>query len=433
VTRLFLAVYAVVLAVLLPRLSLWLDEILTLAGVRQPDLASLISYIETFAGGTLLAFAAPRAVIEVVGYSVFAARLASALASVAACVGVYVLARRLAIGRPLVVVAVFALCPLQFRYAMEVRPYSLALALSIWATVTFFAMQDEGRRRRGWLYAAYAALAMAGGLALAYSLFVIGAHAAWAIVNRKRAVAVACAASLAAGGLALLPWYLHFQPHWAAVTADMRLGGWNEGALGVFLKELTGAGYVGTALIGAGAFFGLKRAGFGSIWIYWLVFPIVLVPVANVVFGYFFAVRQMIYVLAPLAVLFAAGAATLRAKGHVLLALFLAASLYEDVNWFRKPREDWQAAAAAIPPQGCVSFVPQDAELMYTYFRPELAARQCPLGPPADGGPVVLAISPYDPYDAYRATREALDSTGYAQQSGLEFAGPRVEVYGLDR
>src|SRR5262249_34985354 len=38
---LFLALYAAALLLLLPRLTLWLDEILTLIGAMQPDLRSL--------------------------------------------------------------------------------------------------------------------------------------------------------------------------------------------------------------------------------------------------------------------------------------------------------------------------------------------------------------------------------------------------------
>jgi hypothetical protein len=429
VTRLFLAAYAAALALLLPRLSLWLDEILTLAGARQPDLPALLEYLRTVPGGTLLAFLAPQAAIRMLGYSVFSARAVSALASVAACAGVLALARQMKLRWPLAAVAVFALCPLQFRYALEARPYALALCLSVWSTVVVLKLAERPRWRAG--AAAYALLTLAAGYTLAYALFVPAAHLAWLTLARNRAAALPVAASLAAAGAALAPWYLHFRADWQAITATN--APWDWGAIGVFLKELTGAGYWGTALVACGACFGAKRTGWRSPWLWWAVVPVPLVWIANAVFNYFFAVRQMIYILAPLALLFAAGVESLRGKGRALLALFLVASLYEDVNWFRKPREDWEAAAWAIPEQGCVMFVPADAQLLYTFFRPELAARKCAAADPA---PVVLAASPYDPGGEREAARRALAGRGLVRASAQTFQGPEVQVWappGADR
>ncbi len=419
-----LAAYAVVLAVLLPRLSLWLDEILTLAGARQPDLASLMEYLKTVPGGTPLAFLPPHAAIAVLGYSVFAARVTSAVASVAACAGVLVLARRLGLRFPLAAVAVFALCPLQFRYALEARPYALALCLTVWSTVVFFELLDRPRSVARILL--YMLLTAAAGFTLAYALFVPLAHLAWLAVTRgSRMAAVVCAASLGVTAAALLPWYLHFRADWLLVNQQQQIAAWNWGAVQVFVKELTGAGYLGTALIAAGAVLGLRRTGVRSPWLYYAAVPILLVPVANTVFGYFFAVRQMIYVLAPLALLFVAGTESLRTRGWALLALFLVASVYEDVNWFHKPREDWQAAAQAIPAEGCVQFVPKDAELMYTYFRPELAGRKCSGGE----AEVVLAISPYDPAGARASAEAAEQARGLSRQSEQTFHGPEVQMW----
>lgn len=421
-TRLFLAAYAAALALLLPRLPLWLDEILTLAGARQPDLGALLEYLRTVPGGTLLAFLAPQAALRLLGGWAVSARAVSALASVAACAGVLALARRLQLRWPLAAVAVFALCPLQFRYALEARPYALALCLSVWSTVIVLQLAERPRWRGAAV--AYALLTVAAGYTLAYALFVPAAHLAWLMLARNRGAALAVTASLGVAGLALAPWYLHFRADWQAITAAN--APWDWGAIDVFLKELTGAGYWGTALLACGAFFGAKRTGWRSPWLWWAVVPVPLVWIANAVFNYFFAVRQMIYILAPLALLFALGAESLRTKGRALLALFLAASLYEDVNWFRKPRENWAAAARSIPEQGCIMFVPADARLLYTFFRPELAAQVCAA---ADSAPVVLAASPYDPGGEREDAERALASRGLVRASTQSFHGPQVQVW----
>jgi hypothetical protein len=78
----------------------------------------------------------------------------------------------------------------------------------------------------------------------------------------------------------------------------------------------------------------------------YILFPAALVIAGDLAFGYFPAIRQLIFVLTPLVLLFIAGAEVLGPKGGLLAGAFLATCLYADVNWFLKPREDWQAAAA---------------------------------------------------------------------------------------
>ena len=124
------------------------------------------------------------AAVHLFGFSASSARLPSAVWSLAACAGVFLLARRMDLQQPLIAVAIFALFPLQLRYALEVRPYELALALGIWATVAFLAWllpQAESAPR-----AALYALAMAAALyTFPFTLFVAIAHLAWACMTRR--------------------------------------------------------------------------------------------------------------------------------------------------------------------------------------------------------------------------------------------------------
>jgi len=429
---LFLGIYFVCLAFLLPFQSLWLDEILGLIGVLAPDWSSLIAHLRTLPGNTPVGPLILGIPIRFAGYSVFAARLPSAIFSVAACMGIFVLASRLGLRRPLLAVLLFAACPLQFRYAIEARPYSLVLCLSVWSTVTFLHLLENPR---SWVLASlYGVLAVVGIYVFAYALFVPTAHFLWLLASPKRwsenkRVMAVCGASIALAVLAIVPWYLYVRQDWKTYTAALRLGSFLDGRpIAVIAHELTGAGYVGNALIVVGAMLGIKRVGsVRGFWIAYILFPVVLVIAGDLAFGYFLAIRQMIFVLPPLLLMFAAGTEPLGWKGCLLLAAFLAASLYADVGWFRRPREDWQAAAAAAVAQknACISFVPPDAERLYLFFRPELRARECT----TETDSVTLAVSPYDPERAYESTRRGLNVRGLTLKSRQGFTGPRVEVY----
>jgi hypothetical protein len=139
----------------------------------------------------------------------------------------------------------------------------------------------------------------------------------------------------------------------------------------------------------------------------------------------------MIYVLAPLAVLFALGCGAMGGwAGRALVAAFLAVSVYADAQWLTRPREDWTAAAAAVEKHvqlgSCVIFVPHDAAVPYTFFRPDLDVKKC-LDMPV--GPVVLARSPFNPDGSLEIHREELQAHGFVKRQEETFQGPVVERY----
>jgi uncharacterized membrane protein len=140
---LFLAVYTCALAALLPVLSLWLDEIYDLIVARMDHLADVLTYVPHVSGNVPLNYVIQFASVHLLGYSAFTGRLPSAISSVIACAGVFVLARKLGLRWPLLATGIFALFPLQLRYAMEARPYELALCLSVWATVAFLRVLER--------------------------------------------------------------------------------------------------------------------------------------------------------------------------------------------------------------------------------------------------------------------------------------------------
>ena len=94
---LFLAIYACALAALLPMLSLWLDEIYDLMVARMAHLADVLDYVPHVSGNVPLNYVVQFGSVHLLGFSAFAGRLPSAISSIMACAGVFVLARKLGI------------------------------------------------------------------------------------------------------------------------------------------------------------------------------------------------------------------------------------------------------------------------------------------------------------------------------------------------
>lgn len=422
---LFLAVYACVLVDLLPVLSLWLDEIMDLMVVRSAGMRELLAGVAVNSGNAPLNYIIQFWVVHVLGYSPFTGRLPEAIFSLASCAGIYVLARRLQLRWPLLAVAVFALFPLQFRYALEARPYSLALALSIWSTVAFFRLLDQPRSlARAALYT----LSVAAGIyVLPFTLFVAIAHLAW--LRREMLLPVGLAIAIA--GMAFVPWYLHAVVNWRAdpvVARAHETVTWQ--VVPMILHELTGAGYVGAVLVIAGVLAAFVL-GFANrwFWLLYLLLPMIAALIADALFGYFPAIRQIIFVLAPLALLFAVGVEALFARwpkaALALAAAVLVAGVVGNVNFFRRPREDWRAAAAILASEPCVIYSPADSGPYYSFFIPELAQRDC-TGTPAR---VALVISPYALNNDFAGRQRQLTDAGYVKRAEFNPATPRVEIY----
>jgi uncharacterized membrane protein len=424
---LFLAAYAACLAALLPVQSLWLDEILDLIGVRLPSLAGLLAYIPLNPGASPLGYIPQFAAVHGLGFSASSARLPSAVWSLAACAGVFLLARRMNLRRPLVAVAIFALFPLQLRYALEVRPYELALALGIWATVAFLRVVD---RPESLPRAALYALAMAAALyTFPFTLFVAIAHLAWACMTGRWRALVTASIAVAVAGLAFSPWYLRYAAQWReSVVAAQLKDSIGLRAIPMILREIPGAGYIGTALLLIGVVVGIMKTRDRLPWALYAILPILCVVAADASFGYLLAVRQMIVVLAPLALLFVAGLEKLDRRAAVALGSALTLTLLAaDVNSFRRPRENWRTAALLLASEPCVVYAPGNSRPLYSFFVPELTARDCV---PATATHVALAISPYAVMNPVADVRRQLTADGFHKQAELNPATPRIEIYG---
>jgi uncharacterized membrane protein len=432
----FLSIYGSAAAALLPRLSLWLDEILYLIGARKDSLQQLCEYAARNAGGIPLGYAYAFLSIHTLGYSVFAARLPSLLASLAACAGIFVLGRRLGMRYPILAVALFALAPLQFRYAMEARPYSLALALGIWATVIFLRLIESPALSTALVYGLLIAAAL---FTQPYSIFISAAHVLWLANDRGWPALRYVLPAFLAACACFLPWYLYASPFWKAEITTYGIHpqfGLKE--LQLIFKELVGMGYAGTILVLTAAVLGLRSLSPDSRvhWSLLAAVPIFGAVMANLTLGYFLAIRQMIYVLLPLSLLAAIGLESLfreqKIAAGVLAAALFGASLYENAHAFERPRENWAAAAQELTQAQesgvCRMAVPMYSWELYQFFQPQLPATRC-LENTGSYSTIILAESPYEASALVRATEDQLQAGGWKQTRESNFQGPRLVYY----
>ena len=301
----------------------------------------------------------------------------------------------------------------------------LALCLSIWSTVAFLRLLDQPRSvSRAALYTLSVA---AGVYVLPFTLFVAIAHLAW--IRQKVLLPVGLAIAIA--GLAFVPWYLHAVVNWRAdpvVARAHQTVTWR--VVPMILHELTGAGYAGSVLVLIGVLAGFAR-GFANRW-FWLLYlwvPVVAALMADAAFGYFPAIRQIIFVLSPLALLFTVGVEALFARwpkaALALAAAILIAGVIGNINFFRRQREDWRAAAAILASEPCVMYSPADSGPYYWFFIPELAQRVCVGAAPR----VALVISPYALNNDFAGRQRQLADAGYMKRAEFNPATPRVEIY----
>lgn len=406
---LFTAAYGVVVAVLLGRLSFWLDEIIQLVGTRSGDFSSLPYLIQSSPGTVPLGWISQILAVRWLGYSPEVARLPSALSSIGSCLCLLVVARYMKARIAWLPTVLFALLPLQFRYALEGRPYAMTVWLSLLSTWLFLRLVRRGRAVDGLLYI----LTLTAGLyAQPFSIFVAAAHWIWLatskVAGRARLMALV-GVSTVTSLLAFMPWYFYVRSTWRQTITTNHFAfhlSWKIPLM--IVREISGASYWGSGLLILLAAIALRRKRPTGQWSR-LLLLLVIVPIcgalaADAVFGYFLAIRQMILVLPALALLAAEGLIALhdRSKmlGRLVGALLIGILVRYDYQWLRQPREDWEAAAQALveqsrAPGSCLMVVPLESLGFYTFFRSSLGQSICQGSGRQSASTIILAISPY--------------------------------------
>ena len=434
VLYLFLGLYAATLILLIPGKPLWVDEIIDLGGVRNADFHGVLAFVPGNAGGVPLGYLVDFWMVRLFGYSVFVVRLPSVLFTVATCAGVYILARQTPLHMPVLAVILYAVSPLNVRYALEARPYAQAACWSVFSTVVFLSLIRQPTFGKA---AAYAALVAAGLFTQPYSIFVPVAHLIWLLftgsVQEKSRAIVFAGTAVALASLAFLPWYVKAHSAWqGAVSSGARFYVTGKDLL-VIPHELMGTGFIGAAFTGIAIVVALGWSSWYKdekmFWAHYLAIPLLLVPAADAYFGYFLAARQMIFVLVPISILLVA---CIEMRWSWVIIALLPAMVYEDVRWVQRPGEGWQAAASQLAVNqskdaSCTMFVPSGARTMYVFFEPQL--RECDENTLTTSGTVALALSPDQYESVYAGARQKLDQAGFRKVADVRAANPRIELY----
>jgi hypothetical protein len=111
--------------------------------------------------------------------------------------------------------------------------------------------------------------------------------------------------------------------------------------------------------------------------------------------------------------------------------LLAAILVYQNFQFFARPREDWKAASSLLAQeikQGrCAIFLPADSDRLYEFFNPDVSNRTCP-SDLTTARAVTVAVSPYESIAAQRTFEARLSGLGFSRQILLDKM-VRVELY----
>ena len=436
-----MAAYGCLLLVLLPLQSLWLDELMEVMATRtQPVLEVVRGYAAHSAGQSPLGAIEQTLSIRLLGFSNFAARLPAALAAMLAVAGMLLLARVAGLTSQWLAAVLLASFPLMLRYGTEARPYSAAVCVAVWMTVLLLKYRQTGRWRDLLLYGI---LLMAGMYTQPYLVFAAIAQACYLFPRERRRAWAVTSAILLAGAL-YLPWYFYARGFWREEVSVEGLHFHPQAKLPLLVvRELLGLGYAGTMLVIALAFYAWRGRSPAapvrdSFWILAAVLPVLMVILADWWFDYFFAIRQVIFVLPAFAVLAAEGVGRIgmeagRKAAVAVMLLLLALDAGYALRWFTKPREDWKAAADLLAKgsgaSSCVVALPADSSKYYEFFRPDLRNRLCAAGLASGHNTVQVAASPYLRDHSVAETEAMLRAQHFREAGSALPAGPRIVTY----
>ncbi|RJL23280.1 glycosyltransferase family 39 protein [Bailinhaonella thermotolerans] len=325
-------------------------------------------------------------------------RLPSLLAAAASAAMTAALGRRLWSPRAgLAAGTLMALTPALTRYGQEARPYGLALAAVLGATLLLVAAADPGRGPGRRVWAGYAAALGAAALLHVLTLLIVPAHAAYlmgrdgrGMLLRRWACAVAAPALLAAGLLG-----------WASGQRENQLS-WPAPGLAELAElpvELIGSAALaaGLAVVAAAG----RPAGAPPFLLVWAVAPVLLLAFAAQ-FTDLWTPRYVLFCL-PACVLLAACALARLTHARVVMAVLAAAVLPAQLQ-VRGPDghdSDLRAVAGLVTPDlragGGVVVQPAWHRPALYYYLP------ASLRPAADPLAVPLTRTPAGFYDVAEA------------------------------
>jgi len=375
-----------VVLMLLNKTPLWLDELQQFGGARHTTVRQLLDWVAINPGAAPLPYIVQKTVIDLVGFSTFTARLPAAICSIACCAVFTRLCRELDIRWPRVALILFFLYPLQFRYALEARVYSQGLLAALLAFWQFLRYLEKPTRLRAVLYG----VAVAFGLySQPFSLLPALGEVLW-LLSTRRPAAVRVLFPFALSAAAFVPWWvlqqqrqaLNGAPHFFAVAQIRPV---------VLIHELTGGGYfcaIALAILGCiGYLKGNVPKATRRLLLLSFTSAMVGPLLADALFDYFFAPRQLIYCAPSLILLSSIGLERLsavsrgRALSAVCLATFILAAGFKDARIATVPKDDLVAGADAVAKLvrtgSCLITAPRNHLVYYGVVHPEVMRAAC--------------------------------------------------------
>jgi uncharacterized membrane protein len=419
------ACYALAALVCVELRPFWLDEVLQLIATSSPSVDDFMRRMgSSNPGAAPIGYLTQRPFVLAGGPSNLWARLPSVLFSILSC---WVLAR---ICRELkmpqitgLATILFMVTPLQFRYAVEARPYSEALCFSLLAVLAFLKLRSSSSLPA----AVLCVLAIVAALyTQPYAILNVCGVIFWTAFsdakagNRKRAaLGPAC---LAISLLAFLPWYLLETRKWASGIQEHGIPAfhWTIALLLDVTKGISGDGFLCSAaliFLAAAAFF--ARSDFRGLLLAATLFPVAGALAGDAFSNYFFASRQILFALPGLVILAALGLLELfrrnKAVAIVASAILLGSAFQKDITMQTKARENWPAAARAVSEIAgkgrCLQMAPASSLELYSFFVPGLETKVCAASPLQKGAALISSL--------YTTTGELIAAADHFREQGF--------------
>ena len=432
------AAYALAASACLQLRPLWLDEVIQLIASTAPTAGDFMRGMGSpNPGAAPLGYLTQRPFVLVGGATALWARVPSVLFSILACWVLLEICRQSKIAPITITVGLFMIIPLQFRYAIEARPYSEALFFSLLATLAFLKLEAGPTAR----WACLSILATIAALyTQPYAILSICGAVFWTTVTSARernwkraAIGPAC---VLISLLAFLPWYIVQTPKWAAGIQEHGIPHfhWTFGLIEDLFKGISGDGFAcSTALLFlcAAAFFA-RTSGLGVL-LSTLLFSVCGALAGDAFMNYFFASRQIIFALPGLAILAAVGFSALYRRNKIValaaLAILLVASVEKNVTMQIDSQEDWRAAAATLTEIArsgrCIEVVPANSFALYGFFDPGLASKICPAAPEF-GAALVSHL--YTTAEELRSAESSWKARGFVARRSTAVGGTTITL-----
>ncbi len=382
---------------------MWLDELIH-AYVASTPLPNLLDEVAKNPGATPVTYAPQIFLFSLFGNSVLVGRLLSLFALLGSVLVLWRILRVHGYNNAIAGVSLFVALPLVSRYAIELRPYSLLLFLSLILHYLYIKLH---RTYSATLFAAYLFTSLLAVFTLPLALAIPLSHLIFALSlplisgnPSPQSPSPKLAAPLLAiivPVLFLVPWHTYASANWQ--TTIQEIGATDQldiKILFLLAREITGAGYLGFFLLLFLALLALKAPSLQLadkiFWTSGLLVPIAFAAFVDALFGYFFAIRQVITSLAPLCVLAGTGLVAMqiqRPRRAMALGLLIVSlhAIYS-FNWLSNKKEDWGAAAVEALTMtangGCVILIPYSTVPYSTFIHADLPTRLCDIEAPPE-------------------------------------------------